>query len=167
MYSSSLANSHTHRRSSWPLPARKPPQMIPTPGDSRRSLKRHDFNVEGQSDSEASIASVRQVSSKRHRIETEAEESSDQSVIKQTSQKTWAKKKSKVSKRSNPWPEINSSTIERGVRLQINLTQDSDEENRKVARKLEGKDDENVDDNQYDPIKDYFEDPIEGPKDVR
>lgn len=48
------------------------------------------------------------------------------------------------------------------VKIQVNLTQDSDNENRKVESKQE----ENGDNDRFRCIKDYFLEPKIGPKDV-
>ncbi|KAH9817194.1 hypothetical protein DFH28DRAFT_1081420 [Melampsora americana] len=153
---SGVAESIQLRRSSRPSPARKASRMIESPADSRRSVRRRDDD----SDTDTSIY---QAPTKRKRLEATTDDpSSDDSMTKSSQPRRKLKKPTKPpSKRQSNRKTMSSQQDTQGskfdastndsqaVSLTINLVQDSDEENEKVAKNPKKQ-------HQYDNIRDYF-----------
>lgn len=172
----SSSSSQPHRRSTRPSPIRKQPRMIAQPGDSRRSVHRDE-----DSETDGSVSTVTTKQKKRRRPDTDNDEGSDASSTRPTKARTKTQTSRATRKKAKPSskrsrnakePEIiaSSRNTDSVVKLHINLTQDSDEENEKVSskKKANKKDssDDPDDDSRYDRIKDYFDEPYHGDKDV-
>lgn len=167
----STSSSQPSRRSTRQSPMRKQPKMITQPGDSRRAIRRDEG-----ADSDASFQKSK-TNQKRRRPSSSSDEESDDSDSSsnnpkkpssgvKTSKRSTAKK-TKSSKGARKEPKIKVSSACDGVKLQVNLVQDSDEENMKVASKKEAVNQDEEDNDQYHPIKGYFGAPKHGDKDVR
>ncbi|EGG11511.1 uncharacterized protein MELLADRAFT_91082 [Melampsora larici-populina 98AG31] len=137
------------RRSSCPSPARRQSHLIDSPADSRRAIRRRDDESETES-------SVYQPSNKRKRTDTVLDDgTSDQSTSHQPRHKGKTRRQSSSAPKAKPkrrstLPKHTAKASENGqpLSLEINLIQDSDEENDKVKIK-------EVDN--YDPIRDYYD----------
>ncbi|EGG10400.1 uncharacterized protein MELLADRAFT_94366 [Melampsora larici-populina 98AG31] len=148
--------SKSRRRSSRPSPARIRSQMIEVPSDSRRTAQRHY----DPSDSESSVYQPPS-SSKRKRDDPPTEdEHSDHSQSLQPRHKAKNPTKSSSQTRSKRCRQVQSDLSQQAqgsdniassqaVPLQVDLIQDSDGENAKVAKKPKKE-------HTFDNIRDYF-----------
>ncbi|EGG04262.1 uncharacterized protein MELLADRAFT_89478 [Melampsora larici-populina 98AG31] len=153
---SGVADIPRVRRSSRPSPAKKASQMIKLPADSGRSVRRHDED----SDTDTSVY---QAPTKRKRDDPATDEaSSDHSKASRphrklkNPRKSTSGQQSKSSQKSSCSQQAQGSQMDAGtngsqaVTLKINLVQDSNEENEKVAKKPKKE-------QHYDNIRDYFD----------
>ncbi|EGG07673.1 uncharacterized protein MELLADRAFT_85549 [Melampsora larici-populina 98AG31] len=177
---SSSSVSQANRRSTRPSPARKQSHMITLPRDSRRSYQRREDN---DSESDVSVLTSTTARKKRKRTPSVIEDNGDDSEsavdsslpppIKKTSRqasrsskiKEASKKTSRGSKTTSHSKKQSRLPTSSSVKLQIDLVQDSDEENRKVVKESQVVNDSD-DDDRYGPVQDYYEEAKEGPKDV-
>lgn len=165
--SSSTSGNPNRRRSVRASPLRRPSFLIPSPSDSCRSHRRNEEESDGDS-------SVVYQSSQRKRRATDSDDDlasqsnaqSDHSVTQTLSRRKPPAKRQRKTK-ANTKPPANtdvpaSSSASTGqLHLEINLTQNSDDENNKVLNRAPKK--PKV---VFDPIRDYFFEGESGEGDV-
>ncbi|KAH9823122.1 hypothetical protein DFH28DRAFT_880912 [Melampsora americana] len=153
---SGIAENIQLRRSSRPSPAKRASWMIKSPAESRQSVRRRD-------DDSDTDTSVYQAPTKRKRLDPATDDpSSDESMTKSSQPRRKLKKPTKpsskrqstrktiCSQQDTQGSEMDASTNDsQAVSLTINLVQDLDEENEKVAKKPKKQ-------HQYNNIRDYF-----------
>lgn len=149
--SSSSAPQHTVRCSSRPSPARKRPHLINSPADSRRSVRRHDDD----SQSDGSVYQPEPSTKRKHPDTTTDDDASNESSHRPPKRRHPSKDQSKPPKNAGKQSEINAgSSAGVSLELEVNLVQDLEEENEKVA----GKPTKKV--IKYNNVRDYYDEMI-------
>lgn len=160
MSSSSVPNSQSNiRRSSRPSPARKQSHLIDSPADSRRAIRRRDED----SESDASVIRVTTTTSAKRKRKEVPTDDPDHSSSEQRQPEPAKKPRKSISalKKKSKQPDQPTQTTDNdassqvGISLEVNLRQDSDEENNKVSAKKPKTGP------RYDPIRDYYHGIIE------
>ncbi|KAH9816260.1 hypothetical protein DFH28DRAFT_887461 [Melampsora americana] len=156
-------SSSSLRRSGRPSPARKQSRMIVSPADSRRAARRDE-----EYESDSSVCHVPASTKRKHPDPTTDDGTSDYSNSQQSrtnysnsqQSRTRSQPKNKTKSRLKSQPRSDSShqatpndRSSQPVSLQINLAQDSEDENKKVTKKPKLG-------SQFDNIRDYYEDMI-------
>lgn len=165
MSSSSASGVASHPkvcRSTRPSPAKKPSRMVQSPADSRGAVRREDE----ASDSDISVCPAPSSGKRKRQEPTTDDESSDQTNTPQPRRrpnqyknprksfsKTQSNRQSKSDRSQKATQESENASLSKSVSLQINLVQDSDEENEKVSMKQKKVP-------QFDNIREYYDEMI-------